>query len=107
MLSKAWPGLTNAVLGILVLLLLAGCNAQPRATTAASMELIKQVYTACNTRNMERVEKADAKLKTLVDQQLISEGERVEFESILSQARAGQWAEAQRRALSFAEAQVR
>ncbi len=107
MLSKPWPGFINAVLGVLVMLMLVGCNTQPQATTAESMELIKQVYTACNTKNMERLEKAEAKLKTLVDQQVISEDERVEFESIIAQARAGQWEEAQSRALSFAEAQVR
>lgn len=107
MLSNPWPGLTNAVLCILVMLLLVGCNPQPRATTAESMELIKQVYTACNTKNTERLEKAEAKLKTLVDQQLISEDERVEFESIIVQAREGQWEKAQHRALSYAEAQVR
>lgn len=107
MSSKPRPGLSIGVLGVLVMLLLVGCNPQPRATTAESMELIKQVYTACNTKNTERLEKAEARLKTLVDQQLISEDERVEFESIIAQAREGQWEKAQNRALSFAETQVR
>jgi hypothetical protein len=107
MSSKPRLSLNGGALGVLVILLLVGCNTQPRATTAESMELIKKVYTACNTKNTERLEKAEAELKTLVDQQLISEDERVEFESIITQAREGQWEKAQNRALSFAEAQVR
>ncbi len=84
-----------------------GCRSQPRATSAESMDLIKQVYTACNTKNIERLDRAEAMLKTLIDQQLISGAEQVEFESILTQAREGKWDVAQRRALAFAEAQVR
>jgi len=108
MSSKPLRFLINGAVGmLLMMLLLVGCTTQPRATTAESMELIKQVYTACNTKNTERLERAEVQLKTLVDQQLISEDERVEFESIIAQARAGQWEKAQKRALSYAKAQVR
>ncbi len=103
-LSATIFSLSATFIGLLVL---AGCNTQPRATSAESMDLIKQVYTACNTKNLERLDAAEVKLKLLVEQQLISTPEQEEFEAIVAIARERKWEESQRRALAFAEAQVR
>ena len=92
---------------MLCLLLLVGCNSQPLATSAESMELIKQVYTACNTQSLKRLDAAEAKLELLVEQQLVSAAEQEEFKAIVAIARERKWEESQRRALAFAQAQVR
>ncbi len=43
------------VLLILAAAAISGCSRHPKATTRDSMDFIKQVYTACNTKNSKRL----------------------------------------------------
>ncbi len=74
---------------------------------AQSQEFIKQVYTACNTRSAERLQKCDERLEALVKDNLVSANEQVAFRKILESAKSGEWETAQEKALEFAQRQVR
>ena len=102
--SKIWTG---AGLICLMLLAISGCREHPRVTSRESLDLIKQVYTACNTRNPERLNKCKVALDELVSNGEISEAEQQSFEKILKLAEAGEWQAAQSESLQFARDQVR
>ncbi len=68
-----------------------GCREHPQVTSRESLEFIKQVYTACNTRNAQRLSACKSKLDELVAQGQLSEAEQKSFRGILSSAEAGQW----------------
>lgn len=87
--------------------LLAGCGRQPEVTSPEAMNLIKQFYTAVNSKNEKRLSNSETELQSLIDSKKLSEAEIAAFEEIRKLARNGDWEAAQKRALSFAEAQVR
>lgn len=84
-----------------------GCSSHPEATSPESMNLIKQVYTAVNSKNEQRLGDCELKLKSLIESQKVDQAEAKAFEEIIGLARQGDWERAQSRALQFAEAQVR
>ncbi len=84
-----------------------GCREHPQVTSRESLDLIKQVYTACNTRNPDRLSKCKVKLGELSEQGLLTDRERTSFETILKSAEAGDWNTAQASSLQFARDQVR
>lgn len=92
---------------LMLVLLLAGCREHPQVTSRESLDFIKQVYTACNTRSAERLSACNRKLDELVAQGQLSEAEQNSFRGILSSAQAGDWDAAQRSSLQFARDQVR
>ena len=102
--SKAWMALS---LGCMLLLAISGCREHPRVTSRESLDLIKQVYTACNTRNPERLDKCKVALEELISSGELSEAEQASFEKILELADAGEWQAAQSESLQFARDQVR
>ncbi|MFO0941927.1 MAG: hypothetical protein U0930_14345 [Pirellulales bacterium] len=95
------------VFAMLLSVSLLGCNKQPEVTSPEAMNLIKQFYTAVNSKNEKRLSNSEAELQSLIDSKKISEAEIAAFEEIRKLARSGDWETAQKRALSFAEAQVR
>jgi hypothetical protein len=106
MISKA-KRYSWSVCGLLVIALMVGCQSQPEVTSPEAMVLIKKFYTAANSKNEQRLADSEADLKELVDAQKLSDAERQAFKEIADLARSGDWDTAQKRALSFAEAQVR
>ena len=100
---------TFALLGLLVALpfTLGGCRSYPEVTSAESQNFIKQVYTACNTKSIDRVSKCVERLNELTSQNLISKSEAAAFNRILELAQANDWQSAQEQALEFAQRQVR
>ena len=84
-----------------------GCREHPRVTSRESLDLIKQVYTACNTQNTERLSKCKVALDELSSKGELSPAELKSFEKILRLAEAGEWQAAQRESLQFARDQVR
>ena len=84
-----------------------GCREHPRVTSRESLDFIKQVYTACNTRNGERLSACRKKLDELVSEGQLSEAEQQSFRGILSSAESGDWESAQRSSLQFARDQLR
>ncbi|MCC6511329.1 MAG: hypothetical protein IT423_19665 [Pirellulaceae bacterium] len=88
-------------------LLIAGCREHPQVTSRHSLDLIKQVYTACNTRNPERLTRCRQKYDQLVAQGELSDAEQASFQRILQSADSGDWPAAQSASLQFARDQVR
>lgn len=91
----------------LMLCSMMGCREHPRVTSRESLDFIKQVYTACNTRNQERLTVCRQKLDELAASGELSEAEQESFRSIISSAESGDWASAQRSSLQFARDQMR
>jgi fructoselysine-6-P-deglycase FrlB-like protein len=87
--------------------MLAGCGSQPEVNSPEAMTLIKKFYTAANSKNEKRLADSAAELKELIESQKLSAAEQRAFNEILDLARGGDWDTAQKRALSFAEAQLR
>ncbi len=97
-------------LGLFVLVLatmIMGCSRHPKATTRDSMDFIKQVYTACNTKNPKRLSACEERLAELKSSGKISEGEIQSFQRVLKLASQGEWESAQAIALQYAQDQVR
>jgi Sec-independent protein translocase protein TatA len=84
-----------------------GCSKYPKATSRESMDFIKQVYTACNTKKVERLAACKERLAELESEQKISTPEIQSFEHILELASQGDWETAQSMALKLAQDQVR
>ena len=91
----------------LLLISLAGCREYPRVTSRASLDLIKQVYTACNTANVERLAKCKEEIAELIASGELTPSEQQSFERIIALADAGQWQAASAESLQFAQDQVR
>lgn len=102
------PWSTSVIaLGCLILLITGGCRSYPEVTSAESQEFIKQVYTACNTQNSERLTRCSERLRELTTEKKVSPSEAAAFERIIKLAEAGDWPAAQQHALEFAQRQVR
>ncbi|HAC92413.1 MAG TPA: hypothetical protein DCF63_17555 [Planctomycetaceae bacterium] len=93
--------------GLCVILLLSGCHQQPEVNSREAMDLIKQVYTACNTKNAQRLSDSQKQFNQLLEEKLLSPAEESAFRKIFQLAQDDQWEAAQDQALSFAQAQVR
>jgi len=92
---------------LVALILIAGCGRHPRATSRESLEFIKQVYTACNTKDSKRLATCKERLLELQLKENISKEEVKSFERLLETASQGEWETAQNAALQFARDQVR
>ena len=104
MKSKKWAAFAWLCL---LSLLASGCREHPRVTSRESLDLIKQVYTACNTRNPERLSKCKVAVDELNSRGDLSPAELQSFKEILQRAEAGEWEAAQAESLQFARDQVR
>ena len=95
------------VILITALSLSIGCRQNPKATTRESLEFIKQVYTACNTKDTKRLTACEARFSELKSNEKISKAEIKSFQRVLDMASKGEWGSAQDLALQFAKDQVR
>ena len=98
---KKWVGLA------LFLCLFLGCGSYPEVTSRESLDLIKQVYTACNTQDAKRLEECEKQLEKLRLSGKIGTSELDAFRKSLDLAKNGNWEEAQNQALKFAQDQIR
>ncbi len=87
--------------------LFAGCSRHPNATSRESMEFIKQVYTACNTKNAKRLALCKDRLAELESEGKISKEEIKSFKIVLDLAGKGEWESAQSMAMKYAQDQIR
>ena len=104
--SATWLRRASCVACLLVIGLF-GCREHPRVTSRASLDLIKQVYTACNTQNVERLGKCKEEIAALMASGELSAPERESFQRIIALADAGDWQAAATESLQFARDQVR
>lgn len=98
--------------GILALLLLTvgmrwwlNRKIYPPVSSGTSLVLIKQLYTACNTKNMTLLEKFEQRLAREQQQGQVSPEEADHFREISSLAREGEWETASKNAFRFARDQ--
>ncbi len=84
-----------------------GCGSAPMVTSPESQELILRFYTACNTKNSERLKSAIEIYRGLIDKNLISLREQASFDEVISLAEKGRWQDAADQAYSFSQSQVR
>lgn len=98
-----------AILGLLTLLLLALPLGRsfPPPSGPDSLALVQQLYTACNTRDPQRLHQVERRLDELHRQQLITPAEHQACQRIIDMAKNGQWDHAAQRSLRFAQHQVR
>ena len=97
-------------IGILLLIgasLMVGCSRHPKATSRDSLDFIKQVYTACNTKNTKRLAACEERLAELESEGKISKEEVKSFRKVLDLAGKGEWESAQTMALKYAQDQIR
>lgn len=83
-----------------------GCREYPPVSSREALVLMKLLYTACNTRDVARLTKAEQGVEALTRAGKMTPGERAGFDHILGLAKSGDWAAAERAALKFAEDQV-
>lgn len=98
---------TSGFLIIAILVGLCSCNSQPRVASPEALVLIKQAYTACNTKNSQRLAATQEEFDELVAAGTLTDSEQRAFQEIFDLANAGHWEKAQSRAFSFAQSQVR
>lgn len=92
---------------LVVCLTLSGCGRHPKATTRESLDLIKQVYTACNTKNIDRLTACEKRFAELRESGKLSDNEAASFQKAIGLAKDSKWQQAQDLALRFAQDQVR
>jgi hypothetical protein len=103
-----WQLGTLGLLAIPVLVLWwPGCRQYPEVTSKESLKLIKQLYTACNTRDSDRLAKVEERLAKIEADGKMSEREVDAFRAIIDLAREGEWERAERASFKFAQDQVR
>ncbi len=83
-----------------------GCRHYPIVTSSKSLELLKRLYVACNTRDAALLAKVAADIETLSGEGKLSAAEYDVFQTIIRDAQAGNWEKAERAALQFAQDQV-
>lgn len=83
-----------------------GCRYYPPVSSPESLQLIKLVYSACNTRNQERLAQAEKSLAELVREEKVTAREKASFEAIFALARDGEWTQAEEASFRFAQDQI-
>lgn len=103
-----WSNKNKKQIGLALLFcLFLGCGSYPEVTSRESLELIKQVYTACNTRDVKRLAECEKQLEKLRLSGKMGTKEVDAFRKSLDLAKNGNWEEAQNQALKFAQDQIR
>ncbi len=84
-----------------------GCGSTPAVTSPESQELILRFYTACNTKNADRLTSAIEIYRGLIERNQISLQEQKCFDELISLAQNGRWQDAADKAYAFSQSQVR
>lgn len=83
-----------------------GCRQYPPATSRDNLDLIKLVYTACNTRSEKRLDLAERRIDEAVRSGEMSPEEETSFRKIVGWAKEGRWQAAEQAAFRFAQDQI-
>jgi hypothetical protein len=83
-----------------------GCRQYPPVSSPESLQLMKLLYAACNTKDTIRLTKVEQGIATLSAQGKFTDRERSSFESIVAMAKSGEWSRAEAAAFKFAQDQV-
>jgi len=98
------------VAGLLVVPLLLiwwpGCRQYPALTSKEAMQQMKLLYSACNTKDAERLGRVRQGVEKLSREGKLSPAEQEAFAVIVGMAKAGDWERAEKAAFKFAQDQV-
>lgn len=83
-----------------------GCRQYPPVASAESLQLMKLLYTACNTKDPVRLTKVEQGLEQLNRAGKLTTAERSSYDQIIAMAKAGEWKQAEDAAYRFAQDQV-
>lgn len=107
------PSKLRWLLGVVVLLAVPlviiwwpGCREYPPASSPEALEVMKLVYTACNTRSEQRLTEAEKKASQLAQEGKLSAQEQALIGEWITKARAGGWDEVADAAFRYFEDQV-
>jgi hypothetical protein len=78
----------------------------PPVTSRESLQLMKLLYAACNTRDLARLSRVEQGVEELKREGKLAAAEQGAFESIIATARSGDWEAAEQAGFKFAEDQV-
>lgn len=91
---------------VFVVGLWSGCRQYPPVTSREALNLVRQLNTACNTKDLQRLAEVERRLAELDRQGKLSAAEKTGFEKVIGQAKAGKWEEAETAAFKVAQDQV-
>ena len=83
-----------------------GCRQYPPVSSKESLELMKLLYSACNTKDEKRLAEVEKGVEQLTREGKMKPAEREGFDKISRMARAGKWEQAEDAAYKFAQDQV-
>jgi hypothetical protein len=91
----------------LVLVWWPGCRQYPEVSSKEALTLLKQLYTACNTRDPARLSRVEQRVEKVAREGKLTPKEQDAFRRILARAKAGDWKQAEQASFRFAQDQVR
>lgn len=84
-----------------------GCRRHPKVTSPEALQILRQLYTACNTRDDSRLMAVEKRVETAIQAGQLSSDEQKSIRSIIARARRGDWSGAEKESFRFAQDQVR
>ena len=78
----------------------------PPVTSPESLQAMKLLYTACNTKDPVRLKQVEKQVQKLDQEKKLAPAEQAAYAKILALANAGEWESAQKAAFKFAQDQV-
>lgn len=102
-----WLAILASVLAVpLAILWWPNWRQYPPATSPESMQTMKLLYAACNTKDTVRLKTVEERIEKLTRADKLSAAEQNAFAKILQMAHAGDWERAEKAAFRFAQDQV-
>jgi hypothetical protein len=108
------PGRQRKLIAIMLVLALIAAylwwpsfKTYPEVTSRESLQLMKLLYTACNTQDVNRLNKVEADLQKLVTAKKMTTTEQDAFTRNITLAKNGAWKDAEKASFKFAQDQVR
>lgn len=83
-----------------------GCRQYPPVTSRENLSLMKLLYSACSAQDPARLAKVEQGVARASREGKMTEPEQQAFAKVIALAREGQWREAEKAALRFAQDQV-
>lgn len=97
-----------ASLGVLALAIVwwPGCRTYPPVGSKESLELLKLLYSACNTKDPARLSRVEEGVAKLSREGKMTLDEKRGFDEIIATAKSGEWKAAEDAAYKFSQDQV-
>ena len=83
-----------------------GCRHYPAVSSKESLQVMKLLYTACNTRDHAKLTRVEQSLEKAAKAGKLTPQEQAAFRGIVDMARQGEWERAEKASFRFAQDQV-